>query len=230
MRFAIIVIGCLLCCQNIESASQKNSSCGCDIESKKLRTLFSAKSAGFKIAENTIGVAQTYFYPISSENKNNTSALYNKNSVAEIHVIYKDILSLSKCAKSSAECVARTLTQLTSAINVLIIDSAGNQTESVIEADYLQIDRIVEAFKNEFPGTLHHKNDKNILKAIHLANKSLEAFAQNVKIYIYELNLLVFKSLPANQIYISSQDNLIRNLKEFVAASFVAVYLSTSKG
>lgn len=239
MRFATIVILCLFCCQKIECTStsvstKKNSSQffldDYKIESKKLISIFSANSEAYKIAENYIGIAQSYFYAFSSENKSQTAELYNTDIASQILLINKNIRSLSKRAKRSADVLSSTLTQLTTAVDQLIIDSSQNASENVIQTDYIQIENVVESFKDEFPKSLRHKNEKNIRKAVYIADKSLHAFTRGVEDYIQQLNQLVFESALVNQTFISSQNNLALNLREFVVSSAIAAYLSTSKG
>lgn len=231
MRFVIIVVLCLCCSSKIECSLNKDlSTCftdDCQFKSKKLIKVSSIDSAGFKIAENYTGIAQSYFYAISASNKSQTATIYNKDIGSQILLIHQDIKSLSKYSTEPADLVSNTLTQLTIAVNQLIIDSSVNASENILQTDYAQIQAIVDFFKKKFPHTLSHDHKKSVRKAVNLADQFLQAFANHIEIYIRQLNALVFESSFGNQQLVLSQNELVLNLRKFVVASALAAYLST---
>lgn len=238
MRYSILAAMCLCSSLNVESALANSNSPSCfvdnvhefDLKSEKIIPVLSANSEGYKIAEDYVGLAQSYFYEFSVLNKTQTVEVYNADIAAQILLVNENIRSVSPHAQESANLVSATLIQLTTALNQLFLDSSINAADSIIQSDYAQLSEVIDAFENQFPNTLKHKNKKSVRQAIRLANVSLHAFVDNEKIYVQQLNQLVYSLLPVNQELIASQKKLVLNLRKFVVATVIAAYLSTNKG
>ncbi len=234
MRLKLIVALYFFCILKIDCSPIKDLSGHIIDESQfknqKLIKVFSTGDEGFKIAENYTGIAQSYFYAISPSNKSQTAEVYNKNIASEVLLIKNEIQSLSKDTHESAKFISKTLTQLTESVNQLIIDSSMNASKTVLHRDNIQIQNIVSFFKEQFPHTLGDNHKKNVCKVVTLANKSLQAFADNIELYTQEINALVFGSSSGNRKLVSTQTDLVKNLRKFVVASSLAAYLSTNEG
>lgn len=199
------------------------------LTSDKLITFFVIGSDGTKLAEDFVGLTDTYFYAISNATKQQTGTLYNNDIANQILSINENTQSLSKRTHRAADFVSQILTQLTVAVNQLIVDSSSNADPSVIQADHAQIQNVVNTFKREFPDTLCHPDRKIVRKAVRAADKALQSFADNIEVYVDQLNQLVFQSSSGSQQLISSHAKLVSGLRKFAQTSAIAAYLATSK-
>lgn len=210
-------------CSNFEFLTNK-------IKEDSLLAIFLAISESSKMAQDLVGLADCYFYSISLINKEQSAIVYNQDIALQINSIKKNIKSLTNSAKQSARFITKTLSSMNEAINILIIDSSLDASQNVINADYAQIELIIDAFKKGFPQTLNPKiKSKYVAQAVKKAEKSLQDFANNIEIYISELNELVFHSSEGNKELLSSNHLLILSLKQFVEASAVATYFGTKE-
>lgn len=198
------------------------------IHKKNLPAIFLSTVEGGKIAQDLVGLTENYFYAINLSNKQQTGDVYNEDIAMQILLINQNIKSFGKKAIASADFISNTLSQMNSAINQLIVDSSTNASAGVISADYAQIQAVVNAFNAGFSKILHSKKNRLACQATTASKVALQAFANNVETYISQVNLIVFQSSLGSSTLLSSNYQLIINLRKFIEMSAVATLLAIS--
>lgn len=183
-------------------------------------------TSGAKIALDLVGVSDTYFYDISALNKQQTAVVYFQDIDKNIVSIHGE---LRKLARKPANFVTKTLKRISKAVNQLIVDYSENASQDVIQEDIAQIEAIVNAFNAGFSKSLCTENRVLPCPTIKEAAAALQVFAHNIEIYLCELNQIVYHSSLGNQQLITSSNEVVLSLGQFVESCAESIYLTDRK-
>lgn len=197
-----------------------------EASSDRKQTILLSSTHGAKIALDLAGMSDTYFYDISQLNKQQTAEVYFQNIDINIGLVRRDIRSLAKGDKKPATVVAKTLKKMSEAVNQLIVDSSENASYQVIQEDIAQIDAVVRAFSVGFPKSLYTGNRLLPCRTIQEAEVALHVFAQNIEIYVSQLNKIAFHASLDNQKLVSANNIVVSSLGHFVESCALSTYIT----